>query len=167
MDNVQGWASYLYEQHGHNIPDGLRDQIPKLASNPTYWSYIGTVYYYITLVSSYLRPIFNNLVRSITTKPDLATVALLLVILFISLKILGMIVGTVLYWFRLARSVAFYGSMIMLALWMYTRGPGGCAEDAGYWWGVWKGFYNHWSEQDSLARTMREQGIPSGGARWH
>ncbi|KAM3418541.1 hypothetical protein BST61_g4519 [Cercospora zeina] len=146
MENVHDWATHFYEQHGHNLPEGLRQQIPVFVSNPTYWS--------------------------VSTKPDLATIALLLFIIFVSLKILNMVVGTVLWWFRLIKSMVFYGGLMGLALWMYTRGPVGVAEDVGDWWGVWKGNYAHWSEQERVAKVMREQGIPAGGggrgrANWY
>ncbi|PPJ55393.1 hypothetical protein CBER1_02715 [Cercospora berteroae] len=165
MENVQDWANYLYEQHGHNLPEGLRQQIPVFAPNPTYWSYIRSFYSYFNQATSLFRPVLNAAIDSVSTKPDLATVALLLVIIFISLKILNMVVGTVLWWFRFIKGVVFYGGLMGLALWMYTRGPAGVAEDLGYWWGVWKGEYAHWSEQERVARIMREQGIPAGGGR--
>lgn len=165
LTHLPDWASYLYEQHGHNLPDNIRDQLAPLASNPTYFSYARTAYSYFALASSYINPILSTAVSSITTKPDLATVALLLIIIFISLKILNMLVGQVLFWFRMARRVAFWGTLVGLAVWMYARGPYGVAEDVGHWYGVWKGEYAHWSEQDRLARTMREQGIPAGGGR--
>lgn len=161
------WASYLYEQHAHNLPDGIRDQLVGLASNPSYLSYAQTAYSYLALASSYANLILSTIMDSISSKPDLATIALLLVIIFISLKILNMVVGTVLFWFRMARKVAFWGTLVALALWMYTRRPVGVAEDLGHWYGVWKGEYAHWSEQEKLARIMTEQGIPAGAGRAH
>lgn len=161
------WASYLYEQHAHNLPDGIRDQLVGLASNPSYLSYAQTAYSYLALASSYANLILSTIMDSISSKPDLATIALLLVIIFISLKILNMVVGTVLFWFRMVRKVAFWGTLVALALWMYTRRPMGVAEDLGRWYGVWKGEYAHWSEQEQLARIMTEQGIPAGAGRAH
>ncbi|KAF2214936.1 hypothetical protein CERZMDRAFT_36615 [Cercospora zeae-maydis SCOH1-5] len=111
------------------------------------------------------KPVLNAAIESVLTKPDLATLALLLIIVFVSLKILNMVVGTVLWWLRLIKSVVFYGGLMGLALWMYTRGPVGASEDVGYWWGVWRGEYAHWSEQGRMARVMREQGIPAGAGR--
>ncbi|EME49028.1 hypothetical protein DOTSEDRAFT_96624, partial [Dothistroma septosporum NZE10] len=86
---------------------------------------------------SYMLPLVDQL----SQKPDLATIALLLVILFISLKILNMLYQTAIFWFRMARKIAFWGSLVALALWMYTRGPDGVAADTQYWFETWQGEY--------------------------
>jgi hypothetical protein len=97
-----------------------------------------------------------------TKNPDLATIALLLVILFVSLKLLNMLLQSLLFWFRLARSIAFWGGLAVLALWMWTRGPEGMVEDAGYWMHVWSKEYEYWREREGAARLARNAG--AGGA---
>ena len=54
-----------------------------------------------------------------------------------------MLAQTVLFWFRLARKVIWWGGLLALGLWMYTRGPEGAMEDVGYWWNVWNKDYEY------------------------
>ena len=91
-----------------------------------------------------------------SSKPDLATLALLLIILFLSLKILNILVQTLLFWLRLAKRIAFWGGLLGLGVWMYTRGPEGVGEDLGYWWSVWNQDYQYWSERERVARMTRQ-----------
>jgi len=97
-----------------------------------------------------------QLVDQVSHKPDLATIALLLIIVLVSLKILNMLFQTVLFWFRLARTLAFWGGFVALALWLYSRGPEGMVEDVQYWYDVWMGQYGHWKEQEKLAQMAQQ-----------
>lgn len=100
---------------------------------------------------------------SISQKPDLATIALLLVILFISLKLLNMLWQTILFWVNLARKVVFYGGLVGLGLWMYTRGAEGVQEDISYWVEVWTTERDYWRERERVARLGNQVRMGGGG----
>ncbi|KAK3720404.1 hypothetical protein LTR37_003816 [Vermiconidia calcicola] len=142
--------------------DFLPDWIGQLAGNHealrTYGPYARQAYSYISTIKSYLLPLIDQVSR----KPDLATIALLLVILFVSLKILNMLWQTVMFWVRTVRGILFYGGLVALGLWMYTRGPEGVAADVQYWWSVWNQEHVYWRERERAARMMK-QGLGSGG----
>lgn len=115
--------------------------------------YMRQVYSILSLVQSYAL----LLVDKISTKPDLTTIALLLVIVLVSLKILDMLYQTVLWWLRMIKSAVFWGGLIGLALWMYTRGPDGVAEDIQHWANTWSGEYQYWKEQERNQNIFRQR----------
>ena len=116
----------------------------------------------VSTVKSYLLPIVDQ----ISQKPDLATIALLLIIVLVSLKSLDMLYQTIMFWVRLVRRVLFWGGLVALALWMYTRGPEGVADDAQYWFNTWNGEYQKFKDQERVARLMHQRG-GQGQARWY
>jgi len=82
-----------------------------------------------------------------TQQPDIASVVLLLILLFISLKILNILFNTVMFWVRLAIKMVFYGAILGLGMWVYTRGPEGVVEDCQSLAGVWRGEYAYWKDR--------------------
>jgi hypothetical protein len=139
------WATHFLSSH-----DNLRAYLP----------YVGQAYGYANTLKSYLLPLIDQVSR----KPDLATVALLVIILFVSLKILNMLYQTFVFWLRMAWRIVFWASLAALALWMYHRGPEGAVEDVGYWWNVWNQDYDYWRERERVARMMKQgQGRRTGG----
>ncbi|KAK5164830.1 uncharacterized protein LTR77_009494 [Saxophila tyrrhenica] len=144
MDLLPDWAAHALSNH-----DNLR----------AYYPYARTAYSYLSLARSYALPLIDQVSR----KPDLATIALLLVILFISLKILNMLWQTFMFWFRMARRVVFWGGLVGLGLWMYTRGPEGAVEDVGYWVEVWGREREYWVERERVARLGQQ--VRGGGPR--
>ena len=91
-------------------------------------------------------------------KSDLATVALVLCIVFVSLKILGMLWQTLLFWLRLARLIVFWGAPVLLAVWLWFRGPAGVWEDIEFWTAVWSHEYAQLRERERerLAQAGRQ-----------
>jgi len=145
MDVVQDWAAYLVDNHG-NLPP-----------------YATQAYGAISTLKSWILPVVDQLSK----KPDLATLALTLVIVLLSLKLLNMLVQTVLFWFRMAYRLAFWGGLVGLALWMYTRGPDGVADDIQYWYNTWNTEFEHFKDQERVARLMNQQNGNRGArARW-
>ena len=104
-----------------------------LSSSNPFRPYILPFLSYTSILKAYTAPLINAL----TQKPDLATLALLLVIIFLSLKILNMLLSTVMFWLRLAARILFWGSLAIVGLWMWTRGPEGILDDLGYWGRAW------------------------------
>ncbi|KAF2722787.1 hypothetical protein K431DRAFT_244366 [Polychaeton citri CBS 116435] len=135
MDVVQDWASYL------------------LHTSPNMLPYVGQIYTLTSTARSYILPLIDRVAQ----KPDLATIALLLIILFVSLKILNMLWQAVMFWVRLAKTIIFWGGLGALAIWVYNRGPDGMMEDVSYWTEVWQQEHHYWKEQEREARRMARQ----------
>ncbi|SMR43401.1 unnamed protein product [Zymoseptoria tritici ST99CH_1E4] len=145
MDAVQDWAAFL-----------LSDST--LAFAP----YLRQLFGYALLFKSYLTP----LIAQISQKPDLATAALLLVILFVSLKILNMLLQSVLFWMRMARKVVFWVGLMAVSVWLYNRGPEGAVEDVQHLARTWTGEYQHWKEQERVARMVSQGQGKQGRRGW-
>jgi hypothetical protein len=130
-----------------------------LSSSNPFRPYILPFLSYTSIIKAYTAP----LLTAVTQKPDLATLALLLVIIFLSLKILNMLVNTVMFWIRLASKIIFWGSLAIAGLWMWTRGPQGVMEDVGHWSGVWTAEYKHFTDRtnEKIARGNQQ---PYGGS---
>ncbi|KAK4993951.1 hypothetical protein LTR50_000166 [Elasticomyces elasticus] len=139
-ENWDNWASYLLHSDTF-VPAPLR---------PLYS--LGTTF------KSYLLPLLDR----VTQNPDLATIVLVLIILFLSLKILNMLWQAVMFWVRLATRIVFWGGIILTGLWVWNRGLGGVADDLGYWSGVWGEEYQYWKEQANAAGLLREN-LGAGG----
>jgi hypothetical protein len=118
---------------------------------------------YTSIIKAYTAPLLS----AVTQKPDLATLALLLLIIFLSLKILNMLLNTVMFWFRLATKVIFWGSLAIMGLWMWTRGPEGVMEDLKHWSGVWTAEYKQFSDRAGHNIARGKQQPYGGSAGWH
>lgn len=141
------WASYL------------------LSSDSPVRPYLAYALSYSSYVRAYTMPIMN----AVTQKPDLATIALLLVILFLSLKLLNMLWQAVMFWVRLAYRIVFWGGLAAMALWMWTRGPDGVMEDLNTLAMAWGEEYKYWKEREGMARGNQQpygRGMPQRGSRW-
>lgn len=136
-----------------------------LSSNNPFRPYILPFLSYTSIIKAYTAPLLN----AVTQKPDLATLALLLVIIFLSLKILNMLVSTIMFWIRLASKVVFWGSLAILGLWMWTRGPEGVMEDVGHWSGIWAAEYKHFTDSanQNMARGNQQPYGGGAGSGWN
>ena len=155
MDIIQGRPSSR-SPSGSLITDIYADWAAHLMGNhealQAYGPYARQFYSAVTIAKSYVL----SLVDQVSRKPDLATIALLLVIVFVSLKILNMLWETLMFWIRLARKIVVWGGLLAFALWMYNRGPEGVMEDVNYWWQVWNQDYDYWKERERVARMARQ-----------
>ena len=107
-----------------------------------------TLHTYYAAMSSY----FNKLLITISsTSPSLGSIALLLIILFLSLKILGILYRAVMWWLTMAVRVAFIVGVAVLAGWVYTRGPDGAWDDLQYWAAYWMREYRKYERQAKFA----------------
>jgi hypothetical protein len=147
LDNLtnvqQDWATQFFSSH-----ENLQ----------TYGPYARQAYGYISTLKSYLFPLIDQ----VSKKPDLATIALLVIILFVSLKILNMLYQTFIFWLRMGVRLVFWASLAALGLWMYNRGPDGVMEDVHYWWDVWNHEHIYWKEREKVARMTRQGARRSG-----
>ncbi|KAH5988565.1 hypothetical protein HBI82_204080 [Parastagonospora nodorum] len=86
-----------------------------------------------------LQTHLNPLITRLVTQPDVASILALIVILFLSLKILDMMYRAVMFWINMFIRIAIWGSVLVVGLWVYNRGPEGFVEDvsglAEFWMG--------------------------------
>jgi hypothetical protein len=100
------------------------------------YSYISTLHYPTSLISAAhdattrIHAFSLQLTSSGSASPSLTTIALLLIILFLSLKILDMLYRTVVFWAKLAFKVAIMVVVVGVAAWVYVRGVDGVVDDA-------------------------------------
>lgn len=130
------------------------------AAYQTYSPYARQAWSILSTIRSYAFLLIDQVAR----KPDLATIALLLVVIFVSLKILDILWQTLMFWLRMVRRVLFWGTLVVLAVWMWSRGPAGVMEDVGYWVETWKKEKDHWTERERMARMagQRQAGLGAG-----
>lgn len=112
-----------------------------------------------SIIRSYLLPLIDQVAK----KPDLASIALVLLILFLSLKVLNMLWQAVMFWVRLATRIIFWGGAIVLVLWVVNRGMDGAIEDIGHWTRVWSGEYDYWKDQAQSAKGIQGAFKPRHG----
>jgi hypothetical protein len=136
------WATQLLSRHSAYTPYAHRA-----------YSYTSTAYGYLNTARGYILPLIDQ----VSQKPDLATIALLLVILFVSLKLLNMLYQTLIFWIRMAWRLVFWGGLVVLGLWMYNRGPEGVGEDIQYWTEVWMQEREHWKNENVRVARVRMQ----------
>ncbi|ODM21964.1 hypothetical protein SI65_02808 [Aspergillus cristatus] len=94
-----------------------------------------------TLRTTYLDPYILSPLSSLLTSstPDLVSVFLLLLILFLSLKILDYTRRMVLFWVWLVFRVVFWGVILAVGYWVYSVGVERAGMEAGRAFGVVKG----------------------------
>jgi hypothetical protein len=106
-------------------------------------------------LTTHLAPFLNRLV----TQPDVASILLLLVVLFISLKVLDMMYRMVLFWINLALRLAFWGAVLGMGLWVWQRGPDGAVADLQYFAEYWLGQYERYSSEIKTFQQQKEDQI--------
>jgi len=74
------------------------------------------------------------------------------------MKVLDMLYRAVLFWINLALRLAFWGGVVALGTWVYTRGPEGFVDDVQGLTAYWVGEYKKYSgEIDGYKRQKEEQ----------
>ncbi|KAF2833231.1 hypothetical protein CC86DRAFT_365182 [Ophiobolus disseminans] len=92
-----------------------------------------------------LQTNLSPLITRVITQPDVATVLLLLAIFFISLKILDMMYRAVIFWVNMVIRLVFWGSIVVLGLWVWNRGVDGFVDDISGLFEYWTGEYEKYS----------------------
>lgn len=62
---------------------------------------------------------------------------------------------TVKFWVRMIGRLTFWGVVLGLAVWMWTRGADGVGEDVRFWAGKWGEEYEGWKEKERFARAIK------------
>ncbi|KAK7532657.1 hypothetical protein IWX49DRAFT_590205 [Phyllosticta citricarpa] len=160
MDIIQDWAAFLTAQQENASQNGS-------GNGAAPFSLI------LSLVKSYLSPLFSRL----PTNPDLASIALLLIILWLSLQVLKMLYGVVVFWITLAMRLLVAAAVVATALYVWNNGAEQTLADAArwgaYWVDVWKGEYGRFQAQEQTARAFmmgqqaaKARASPSPSPRW-
>jgi hypothetical protein len=88
--------------------------------------------------SEYVEPYIIQPLSSLlaSSTPDLVNVVLLLLILYISLRILDYARRMIMFWLFFVLRLAFWGSIIGGGLYVYNVGPTRALRDLGWIWGI-------------------------------
>lgn len=105
-----------------------------------------------TIFDKLAWPMINKFINTIRTKPDIASIALLLVTLYISLKLLNMAIQSVMWWLKLARKLMFWALIVGVGTWVWSRGLEGAVTDLGTLGQTFKTEYAYWNERAERAR---------------
>ncbi|KAJ5687864.1 hypothetical protein N7536_010483 [Penicillium majusculum] len=100
--------------------------------------------YLIEPLSSFLAPYSSSI-------PDLLSVLILIIILFVSVKILGYAYRVVMFWITLAFRLVFWGTIIGIGCYVYSVGVENAGRDFGWLWGVIYGFVGDFQEKSKIA----------------
>lgn len=124
----------------------------------TAYRILTTIQSYTTYTVTYLSALSASLSGS--TSPSLISIALLVVILFLSLQMLNMLWKWLKWWVYMAGKIAFYGGLIVLGLWLWSRGPDGFVADVehlvGYFLMEYQ-YYKRQAEQANVEAKMRSR----------
>ncbi|KAF2189778.1 hypothetical protein K469DRAFT_625740 [Zopfia rhizophila CBS 207.26] len=130
--------------------------LPPSLLNPVI-TVITTTFGIMKTLQTHLTPLLTR----VTTQPDVASILMLLAILFISLKILEMAYRTVMFWVNLVFKVLLWGSIAGVSYWIYTRGLDGFVEDVQHLVEVWLGEYEKFNED--VRRYQQQQQVRMDG----
>lgn len=156
MDFLQGLRSVLFLQLHNAINDSYSDYLPQAAYfYNTYYRpyapYLAPIYRALFLAQSYfyryvfpvLYPLYticNNALQSLSSDaPDLLTLGILAIVLFISLKALDYMRRTIVYWISLAIRLGMWAALIGAGIYVSQRGVEQSVEDLGWVWGLLAG----------------------------
>ncbi|KAF7525939.1 hypothetical protein PCG10_004447 [Penicillium crustosum] len=98
-----------------------------------------------------IEPLSSFLASYSSSIPDLLSVFILLIILFVSVKILGYAYRVVMFWVTLAFRLAFWGTIIGIGYYVYSVGVENASRDFGWLSGVIYGFVNDFQEKSKIA----------------
>ncbi|CAI6247749.1 unnamed protein product [Periconia digitata] len=161
MDLLQAYLPYL----SHFLPPSVFTTIIKILT---------TGFSILKTAQTHLSPL---LIR-VTTQPDVASLLALVVLLFVSLKILDMAYRAVMFWVRLVFRLVLWGTLAAMALWIWNRGADGFVQDVqnlgSHWWGEYERFkdeakdWQSFQEQEVRKQAGRKQGAAYGqqGRQW-
>lgn len=118
----------------------------------TYYRIIQTIFSARAAVVRTLDPLFTRLLHS----PDIQSILLLLLLLYVSFRVLDMLYRSVLFWVRLGLNILFWGSIAAVGLWVYSRGVDGMSSDLSWVVDEWKKEYAGWKRRSEMAKVERQ-----------
>ncbi len=140
-------------------------------TRPTDWAHRMVLSYLlpsnpVASMATTMRGRLQPLLSKLTTAPDLATLALLLIILFLSLKILDMLRRAVMFWVALAIRAVTWGTVIFGILWVFNRGVDGVVQDVEYYTRFFFAEWRRWEDQAAAAAARQFDGQTRGGGTY-
>ncbi|KAJ5382920.1 Nuclear pore assembly and biogenesis protein APQ12 [Penicillium concentricum] len=147
--------------------DFLPENLQTVLQNPTFTYLQTTTQDHLTTRLSHLRamvlqpyliePLSTFLSSYSSSMPDLLSIFLVAVILFVSLKIIDYAYRVVMFWVTLAFRVVFWGSIIGIGWYVYSVGIENAGRDLGWIWGVVYGFVGDFQEKSKIAAAAYAQ----------
>ncbi|KAJ5494309.1 Nuclear pore assembly and biogenesis protein APQ12 [Penicillium fimorum] len=141
--------------------DFLPENLQTVLQNPTFTYLQTTTQDHLTTKLSHLRtmvlqpyliePLSNFLASYSSSMPDLLSIFLLAVILFVSIKIIDYAYRVVMFWVTLAFRLVFWGSILGVGWYVYSVGIENAGRDFGWIWGVVYGFVGDFQEKSKIA----------------
>jgi hypothetical protein len=98
-----------------------------------------------------IEPLSTFLASYSSSMPDLLSIFLLAVILFVSIKILDYAYRVVVFWVTLAFRLVFWGSILGVGWYVYSVGIENAGRDFGWICGVVYGFVSDFQEKSKIA----------------
>ncbi|MCJ1475910.1 hypothetical protein MMC13_004574 [Lambiella insularis] len=92
--------------------------------------------------------------RLLSDTPDLATLAVLAIVLFLSLKVLDILRRQIMYWMSLALRLLLWASVGLIGFYVYQRGGEQSLEDLGWILGFFAGLED---EGERIGKTKGRQ----------
>ncbi|KAG5294753.1 hypothetical protein I7I48_11411 [Histoplasma ohiense] len=161
MEGIQEYLISALQNVDTYIPSSLSLQVL------SYCSIFSTHLHSIT--RQYLQPyLLAPLQTLLSSPPDLASLLILALILFISLRVLDYARRIITFWVMLVFRLVFWGSVVGAAYYVYVVGWERAAREAGWLLGLFQGFVEElWASGVEGRRPGRERVPPIyGGARW-
>jgi hypothetical protein len=146
----------------HLIPQFLPPSLAK-----SLLTFTTTTFGIMKTLQNHLSP----LLLRVLSQPDLTSVLLLLVLAFISFKVLDMMYRTVIFWVSLALRLTMWGAIGMTGFWIYNRGVDGFVEDVHGLVEHWTGEYQKYAGEVKRFQSQKEAQIKMqqnrrGAAGW-
>lgn len=120
-----------------------------------------------TLRSEYIQPYLieplSTFLTTSTAMPDLFSIVLLVIIFYISIRVLDYARRVIMFWVMLAFRLAFWGSVLGFAWYVYRVGIDTAGRDVGWLFGVISGFIQDF-QQRAVAAANANPHDPKSGA---
>lgn len=135
------------------MPPGLLSTLTTHSS--TYYRLLKTVLTIRSTISRFIDPLLTKLLHS----PDVPSVLLLLLLLFVGFKILDLAYRSIMFWIRLSIRLVFYTSIVVVGIWIWQRGADGVMADLSYVGREWNREYDGWKKRSEMAKVQRQMGF--------
>ncbi|KAK5791133.1 hypothetical protein VI817_006442 [Penicillium citrinum] len=130
-----------------------------------------------TVVDPYIiTPLSTVLATTSTTQTsDIISIILLIAVLYISLRVLDYARRVILWWMFLVLRMTFWGTLVLVALYVYQVGLEKAGQDFGWVLGIVQGFVEDFHHRANAAAAAAAQppgskqdyrGIPAGSWGW-
>ncbi|KAJ5794109.1 hypothetical protein N7457_000708 [Penicillium paradoxum] len=141
--------------------DFLPENLQTVLQNPTFAYLQSTTQDHLTENLSHLRtmvlqpyliePASAFLATYSGSMPDVLSVLVLIVIFFVSIRILKYAAGVFLFWVFLVAKILFWGVILGVGWYVYNAGVENASRDAGRLWGIASGFVGNFEEKSKTA----------------